>query len=165
MSKLKKPGVLLMSATIAPSKAMPGSTRNDPQVRLTDYIAALKFYQSIPSNVIDRIVFLENSDSDLTPLKNALAANSKMKVEFISVDSQYSPERGKGFGEFRMLDEGLEKSTFIGADDYVWKVTGRLIIRNIAALVVSAPADYEVYCDLRDVPFIGESLGGNLWME
>ena len=28
-----------------------------------------------------------------------------------------------------------------------------------------APADYEVYCDVRDVLRIGESLGGNLWME
>jgi hypothetical protein len=35
----------------------------------------------------------------------------------------------------------------------------------MAALVASAPDAYEVYCDLRDVPLIGESLGGNLWME
>jgi hypothetical protein len=72
---------------------------------------------------------------------------------------------GKGYGEFRMFDEGLANSELIKQSDYVWKVTGRLRILNIAALIRTSPQDYEVYCDLRNVPLIGESLGGNRWME
>lgn len=165
MSYLTKPNVILMSATITPSKDMPGSTRMDPAVRMNDYVEALKYYESVSPEVVDRIVFLENSDTDLTPLKNALQRASYNKVEFISVSSDYPPSKGKGYGEFRMFDEGLLASEVIKADDHIWKVTGRLKILNIEQLILSAPSDYEVYCDLRDVPIIGESLGGNLWME
>jgi hypothetical protein len=165
MLPTKPAGVVLMSATITPSKDMPGSTRMDPTVRMNDYMEALKYYETMPPEVIDRIVFLENSDTDLSPLKNALQKKSFSKVEFISVSSDAPPSMGKGYGEFRMFDEGLERSELIKPHDHVWKVTGRLKVLNMADLVRSAPADYEVYCDLRDVPFIGESLGGNLWME
>ncbi|MBB6132983.1 hypothetical protein HD842_001094 [Massilia aurea] len=165
MSNPIKPNVILMSATITPSKDMPGSTRMDPAIRMNDYIEALRYYEGVAPEVVDRIVFLENSDTDLTPLKNALQRKSYKNVEFISVSSDYPPSRGKGYGEFRMFDEGLLASESIKADDHIWKVTGRLKILNIKQLICSAPADYEVYCDLRDVPLIGESLGGNLWME
>lgn len=165
MSNLKKPNVILLSATITPSKDMPGSTRMDPVVRMNDYLEALKYYESISTDVVDRIVFLENSDTDLTPLKNALPRQSRKRVEFISVSSDYPPSKGKGYGEFRMFDEGLLASEMIAPDDHVWKVTGRLKILNIEQLIQSAPAEYEVYCDLRDVPMIGASLGGNPWME
>lgn len=154
-----------MSATITPSKDMPGSTRMDPAVRMNDYVEALKYYESVAPEVVDRIVFLENSDTDLSPLKNALQRTSYKKVEFISVSSDYPPSKGKGYGEFRMFDEGLLASEVIHQNDHIWKVTGRLKILNIEQLIRSAPEEYEVYCDLRDVPVIGESLGGNLWME
>jgi hypothetical protein len=143
MSNPIKPNVILMSATITPSKDMPGSTRMDPAIRMNDYIEALRYYEGVAPEVVDRY-------------KN---------VEFISVSSDYPPSRGKGYGEFRMFDEGLLASESIKADDHIWKVTGRLKILNIKQLICSAPSDYEVYCDLRDVPLIGESLGGNLWME
>lgn len=165
MTNLKKPNVILMSATITPSKDMPGSTRMDPAIRMNDYIEALKYYESVASEVVDRIVFLENSDTDLTPLKNALQRKSYKNVEFISVSSDYPPSKGKGYGEFKMFDEGLLASEIIQPDDHVWKVTGRLKILNIEQLIRSAPAEYEVYCDLRDVPIIGNYLGGNPWME
>ena len=165
MSNPKQPNVILMSATITPSKDMPGSTRMDPAIRMNDYIEALRYYESVAPEVADRIVFLENSDTDLAPLKKALQRKSFKNVEFVSVSSDYPPSRGKGYGEFRMFDEGLLASDVIKPDDHIWKVTGRLKILNIEQLIRSAPADYEVYCDLRDVPLIGESLGGNLWME
>lgn len=165
MPKPVTPNVILMSATITPSKDMPGSTRMDPGVRMNDYMEALKYYESVAPDIVDRIVFLENSGTDLTPLKNALQRKSYKNVEFISVSSDYPPAKGKGFGEFKMLDEGLLASDVIRPDDHVWKVTGRLKILNIEQLIRSAPTAFDVYCDLRDVPMIGESLGGNLWME
>jgi hypothetical protein len=154
-----EPNVILMSATITPSKDRPGSTRMDPAIRMNDCVEALRYYEGVTPEVVDRIVFLENSDTDLTPLKNALQRKSYVNVEFISISSDYRPSRGKGYGEFRMFDEGLLASELIRADDHIWKVTGRLKILNIKQLICSAPAGYEVYCDLREVPLIGESLG------
>lgn len=164
MPSRKPSNVLLMSATITPSANMPGSVRMDPAVRMRDYSEALKYYASLSDRFISGIVFLENSDTDLTPLKTALGKSTK-KVEFISVSSNYPPERGKGYGEFKMFDEGLAVSSLIKRDDHVWKVTGRLKVLNMELLVAAAPEDYDVYCDLRKVPLIGERLGGNRWME
>lgn len=72
------------------------------------------------------IVFLENSGTDLTPLKNALQRTSYKNVEFIGVSSDYPPSKGEGYGEFKMFDEGLSASDVIRPDDHLWKVSGRL---------------------------------------
>lgn len=56
---------------------------------------------------MDRIVFLKNADTDLTPFKYALQRKSHKNVEFISVSADDPPCRGNGDGGFRMFDEGL----------------------------------------------------------
>lgn len=37
-------------------------------------------------------------------------------------------------------------------------------ILNTEQLICAAPVDYQVVGDLGDMPLIGDSLGGNLWM-
>ena len=75
------------------------------------------------------------------------------------------PNFGKGYGEFKLLDQGLERSRVLRRSDVLWKVTGRLQVLNMTELIATAPADYDFYCDLRSVPLIGERFGGNDWME
>lgn len=166
LSTTQKPAVLVMTATITPPEGMPGSVRSDPTMRLDDYSRALKFYLSLPSCYVDRILFLENSGSDLSALRQvAKSVEHDKKVEFIGFIGDYKPEFGKGYGEFNMLDYGLSQYRFFSKTDVLWKVTGRLQILNLAHLIKTAPQDYTVYCDLRSVPFISESLGGNNWMD
>ena len=154
-----------MTATITPSAKMPHLTRANPEIRLQDYYQALKFYLEIPSHYIDRIVFLENSDTDLDRFRQLASNYPNKQVEFISVSSNYAVERGKGYGEFRMLDQGLEQCSSIAPDDVFWKVTGRLKVSNLQQLIETSPKNYLLYCDMRNVPIIGEKLGGNQWME
>ncbi len=168
-SLVAKPVTLLMTATINPPSGMMGSVRNDPDLRLKDYIDAFKFYLSIDDAIIDQIVILENSDSDLHVFTEiASEFKSKKAIHLVNTSSDYPAEKGKGYGEFWMLDQGIERifsSGAISKTTQIWKVTGRLMVKNIDALVRSAPSDYTIYCDLRNAPLIGESLGGNQWME
>lgn len=158
--------VLLMTATVRPPAGMPGSVRMDSRVRLAEYCDALSFYLALPDSCIQGIVVLENSDADFSPLEEIYTASgSKKNVEFIHTSSDYPPERGKGYGEFMMIDEGMAVSSMLRRAQHIWKVTGRLKVLNMEALVASAPDKYEIYADLRSVPLIGESLGGNHWVD
>ena len=155
-----------MTATISPSPQMGQTLRNNSAVRLNDYCEALDWYLSLPADVIDRIVILENSGSDLAPFAElAASAHSGKQLEIIATSPHAPPERGKGYAESLMIEEGLRRSRLLRADDVFWKVTGRLRVMNLPALVRSAPVLFDLYCDLRNVPLIGETLGGNQWME
>lgn len=151
--KNTKPVVLLLTATISPPKNCPDLKRNDPQVRLNDYLEALRFYLKIPSKYIGKIVFVENSDSDLSPLRNLVAHEKTDKtVEFLEYEggNDFPPEYGKGYGEMLILNYAMDNSKIISDDDIVWKATGRLALLNIEKLIRTSPTDLEIYCDLHN---------------
>ncbi len=156
-----------MTATITPPPNAPGLKRSDPAVRMQDYLDAFEFYLSLPDDAVDRVVLLENSDTDLTPFRE-LAARRKgaKRIELLGFQANdHDPNLGKGYGEFRMLDIGLERSILLKEPTPMWKVTGRLRIRNLARLVRFAPSGYQVYCDLRYVPIFADRISGNRWMD
>jgi len=162
----RTPAALVMTATINPPTGMPGVKRSNPKIRMDDYCKALSYYLSLPSHYIDRILFIENSGSDLSILKSiARSVEHNKKVDFIGFTGNYKPEYGKAYGEFNMLDYGISKSHLLSDIDIFWKVTGRLKISNLCRIIDTAPQKYQVYCDLRSVPFIGERFGSNNWME
>lgn len=164
-----QPATLVLTATIQPPPGMPGSVRNDPQLRLKEYLEAFRFYLSVDDALADQIVILENSDADLGPFARVAAEQQRSKrLQLINTSSDYPAANGKGYGEFRMIDEGLTRLISSGAirtDTPIWKLTGRLKLLNISEMLATAPVEYDFYCDLRSVPFIGERLGGNDWME
>ncbi|MEC5399290.1 hypothetical protein [Uliginosibacterium sp. H1] len=164
-----KPATLVMTATVQPPSGMPGSVRNDPQLRLREYLEAFRFYLTVDDALVDQIVIMENSDADLSPFARVAAEQGSTKrLQLINTSSEYPASKGKGYGEFRMVDEGLSRLIASGAvqmDTPMWKLTGRLKLLNIAEMLATAPAGYGFYCDLRKVPLIGERLGGNDWME
>lgn len=159
---------LVMSATVSPPKAMIGSARNDPDQRLLEYQEAFRFYLRLPDQYVDTLVVFENSGADLEVFRDiAVAAHSKKRLHLVNTTSNYPAEMGKGYGEFMMMDEGLATLLAAGVASHkkFWKVTGRLQIVNIEQMISRAPDDFEMYCDLRNVPLIGDALGGNRWME
>jgi len=153
------PTILLMTATITPPKNCPDLARVNPDLRMNDYYESLKYYLEIPSQLMDRIIFAENSDTDLTPLKEVLKFNSQnKKVEFISFPNgnDFPPEYGKGYGEMLLIDYALDNSKIINEDDIIWKATGRLILSNLPSLIQKTPQNYDLYCDLHnDYDFLG----------
>ena len=147
-----RPTILLMTATITPPKGCPDLARVDPVLRMEDYYESLKYYLDVPIQLIDRIIFAENSDTDLTPLHECLKFNSQKKIiEFISFPNGngFPPEYGKGYGEMLLIDYALDNSQIINEDDYIWKATGRLILSNLSSLIQKTPQNYDLYCDLH----------------
>ena len=148
---------------------MPGSANNDADMRLAEYLNALSHYLSQPDDLIQSVVILENSGTSAAPFQALFEqSGSKKSFSFISTTSDYDHTQGKGFGEFLMIDAGMKQLVESGGaseSTEFWKVTGRHQVINIAEMIRTAPADYDLYCDLRKVPLIGERLGGNRWMD
>lgn len=154
-----KPSVgvgLIMSATLVPPTA--AVARANPRDRLKDYLEALQYYLSLPQWAIDRILFVDNSDGDLEPLSDLVRHLPHDKdVELISFAGNDHPyQRGKAYGEFKLLDYGLANTTLFRSDDIVWKTTGRLKFLNLPEMIErSRGLRFDVLCDLHNVPGVG----------
>jgi hypothetical protein len=147
---------VLMTATLRPPAN--AVVRSDPQDRLGDYLEALRFYLDMPDDVVDRVVFVENTASDLQPLVDLARTHAHGKtVEFIGFwGNDHDPRLGKAYGEFKLMDHGLARATVLRPDDTIWKTTGRLKFLNLAAMarkVSKRPFDF--LCDLHNVPGVG----------
>lgn len=145
---------LLVTATISPAPGVPFLLRSDPSVRMADYVQALRFYLGVDTNAIDRIVFVDNSNSDLSPLRQLAEEARGMKdVELISYEGlNYPVEQGRSVGETHLIDHALAASRILsalGKNELFWKVTGRLRVRNLPQLVASTPDDCGLYIDFR----------------
>jgi len=126
--------------------------RPDPQIRLKDYEAALAFYLSDRCRYIDRLVFVDNSNSDISSLRE-LSQNAKKEVEFLSFDGlDHPPQCGRTYGEFKLIDYAINHSRLLAgmsACDTFWKVTGRYRVVNLDRLIATAPERFDIYVDLR----------------
>jgi hypothetical protein len=140
---------LLLTATIDPG-ATPFVERRDPLTRLRDYQQALEWWLSTAA--APRLVFCENSGFDLAPLIGLAERQSRCKVEFISFrGNQDAAAKGKGYGEFQLIDHAMRSSSFIASSDVVVKCTGRLTVRNGAALFREMAAmKFDVMCSLMN---------------
>jgi len=146
--------VLVLTATITPPAGAPLLARTDPLQRLDDYARALSFYLTLVGSTFDAIVFAENSGSDLGRLRRMAAdAGVADRVEFISFDGlDHAASRGRGYGEFKLVDHVMNESRQIDANTFVWKCTGRYVFENIVDLVRTRP-DVDLYCHFRDLPY------------
>lgn len=149
-----KAQILLLTATITPPTGARDLKRMDPRVRLDDYCRALDFYLGLMDRGADRIIFAENSASDLSRLE-AMAAERGLRerVEFISFYGlDYPPTYDRGYGELKLIDYTVEHSAFLRAlrPDYTaWKVTGRYIVRNLDQIIARQPEDFDFYINFR----------------
>lgn len=160
--------ILLMTATITPDNP-PELARVDPELRLGDYAHALAFYiDQLEADAIQGIVFVENSDSDVSSLV-ALAAGRGVadRVEFIANYGRNSyPGRHRSYGESRLLDHAMATSRLIadaGDRAIIWKITGRYQVRNLARMVKTAPRRFDLYCDVRNRPIAWLDLRFMAW--
>jgi len=100
-------------------------------------------------------------------------ANHEKTIEILPVPggNNYPREFGKAYGDFKMVNYGLSHSKILLPSDVFWKVTGRLQVKNIESLIQSAPKNYDIYCDLHNIPFVGKKLVignqifDNKWMD
>ena len=141
--------IVLLTACIDPG-ATSAVQRRDCSVRMEDYKAALHLWLNDPA--AQQITFCENSGYDLSQLavlNGSLASESS--IEFLSFHGNKRPEYGKGYGEMEILEYALANSRFIQSGSWVLKVTGRLYVRNVGAIIqqLQDPREFDVLCDLR----------------
>ena len=151
------PALVLLTATITPPSGVPALLRTEPADRLEDYRRALAFYLHLPPQTVNRIVFAENSASDLSVLEALVEERGQGKdVELLSFYGlDYPVEHGRGVGETRLIETALKRSDLLGGlgeDAMFWKITGRLQIRNLERLVATAPVNPRLYADFRRFP-------------
>jgi hypothetical protein len=157
---------VFLTATITPPQA--AVARNDPRVRLQDYLASLEFYLSLRTDIVDRILFVDNSGSDITQIEDFVRKRVNDKVvELISFEgNDHAVSYGKGYGEFKLLDFGVKHTSLLSEHDHFWKITGRLRLLNLEDMAAAITTDYDVLCDLHNFPLVGTGkLFGNHWMD
>ena len=149
--------VLLLTATVTPPAGVPALARVDVADRRADYRRAFSGYLDLLTNGVDRIVFAENSESDISDLADlASEKGAGDRVEFLSFNGlDYPPRHGRAHGEFRLIDHVVAHSATIrdgDPDQTVWKMTGRYLVKNLSAMIARCPNRFDLYCNLRDYP-------------
>ena len=127
---MKRRYIILLTACVNPC-GMPFTVLNDKSERLRQYREALDFYlreTTLP------IVFCENTLCDFSEdYKEHITAG---RLEYITFDgNNFDKSKGKGYGEALIMEEAFRISKLLGQCDFVVKITGRLIVRNISQLV------------------------------
>ena len=127
---MKRSYVILLTACVNPG-GMPFTVLNDTSERLRQYLEALDFYlneTTLP------IVFCENTLCDFSEDYKEYIASGRL--EYITFDgNNFDKSRGKGYGEALIMEEAFRHSRLLDQCNFVVKITGRLIVRNISQLV------------------------------
>ena len=127
---MKRSYVILLTACVNPG-GMPFTVLNDTSERLRQYREALNFYlneTTLP------IVFCENTLCDFSEDYKEYIASGRL--EYITFDgNNFDKSRGKGYGEALIIEEAFRHSMLLDQCNFVVKITGRLIVRNISQLV------------------------------
>jgi hypothetical protein len=149
--------IILLTATITPKQGVPNLKRVDPNQRMEDYRHALDSYLPLLGSTVDGIVFSENSNTDISILRNLIDEKKLSdKVEFIVFDGlDYPPHYDRAYGEFKLLDHTMQKSEMIcnhRESAVIWKITGRYKVTNLSQIILSQPSTFDIYCNFRNHP-------------
>jgi len=135
--------LLLTGAIDIGSFNVPSTTIVDVKERLSQYIKSIE-YAITHYKSISEIVFCENTDYifDYSPLKEKALLNGK-KLEVVSFKGDYSgiQRLGKGYGEGEIIEKALNKSEIMGRCDVFFKLTGRLVVKNMDEIIAATPSD------------------------
>lgn len=155
---MKTQNIILLTATIRPPSDVKNLQRTDVAIRLNDYIDALAFYLSkLNTGLIDNIVFCDNSNYDLTALRDAAGdLVSQGKVEFIGFNGlDYPSTFGRGYGEFKLVDYAMQYSCVMQAaaeQASIWKITGRYKLANLQTIITTKNPHTDFYCNCKNYP-------------
>ena len=141
---------LILTATINPGD-MPDLVRKDINTRLDDYKKSFKFWLMKPD--VKKIIFIENSNYDLSFFTN-LAKNYKDKeIEILSnnLNSGFDKNLGKGYGQFLCLDEIFKNSKLAKSSNYFIDVTGRHCVKNFETILKDIESNKsDIYINLSN---------------
>ena len=140
---------LILTCTINPID-IPNLVRKNYEIRLEDYKKSFNFWIRHPN--VNKIIFIENSNFDITYFKE-VAKNTTKRIEFLSNDlnNSFNKELGKGYGQYLCFKEIFEKSSVAQNTDYFFNVTGRHIINNFEKIFYHfSRKKNDIYINLSD---------------
>lgn len=121
---MEKSPVLLLSGSIVPHQKLSGGGRVNTTQRENDYFEAIQFYLMKGF----RVVYVDNSNTRSEKILNLKQKFKGLEYHcFVSSKSHL----GKSQGEVEIINYALKNSGFLGSVDYLIKITGRYIIKNI----------------------------------
>jgi len=116
-----------------------GMKRSDIGVRRNDYVRAITEWSNLSKELGFRILVVENSNS-IEVLRRDLLLLNNPNLEFVQLKEDFrSHHEGNSAGEYQMLKEILELGVIPSEIGLIWKVTGRLFVRNFNQIL---PTDY-----------------------
>ncbi|WP_452227731.1 hypothetical protein [Lacinutrix sp. MEBiC02404] len=133
MEILKKSVVLLLTGTINPNSFKTLVLR-DPEIRKKQYIDAISYYLQ---NTNYNIVFTENSGVSLKEYFKEYENRIEFLVYDLPKEENEANDKGKGFKELGIIDFSIKNSIKIKQADFIVKITGRLKVLNLNALVAN----------------------------
>ena len=135
--------LLLTGAIDISSFNVPSTAIVDVNERLLQYLSSIN-YAIFNYNTISEIVFCENTNYvyDYSSLIEKAAINGK-KLEIISFLGDYSTiqQKGKGYGEGEIIKYALYKSEILECCNTFFKLTGRLIVRNLDKILLTTNSE------------------------
>lgn len=123
-TKILNKRAVLLTGTIIPNSVY--TSYNNPQIRLKEYLFAIKFYKIHFKD--DDIYFLENSEFDLSNNSDFLMLKQEINFSLLKYNKSERYNEGKGYQEFEMLDSAVE-SLKNNYNSFI-KITGRYLISN-----------------------------------
>jgi hypothetical protein len=131
--------VVLLTSSIHPQFIDKKLGRNNPQDREKDCYEAVKFYLSKGF----KVVFVDNSNTRSELILNL--NNDFPSLEYLFFQTQRS-FKGKSHGEVEIMKYALEHSILLKEVDYLIKITGRYIIKNLQEILdLTNGVEKEIY--------------------
>jgi hypothetical protein len=140
LKKQKNNNVLLLTACVNPG-GMSYTKLQDANERLLQYKTALNWYLS-HTNL--PIVIVENTMTDFSADYQTYIDCGRL--EFITFDcNNFDKSRGKGFGEMLSMKYAFEHSVLLSHSSRITKITGRVIVKNINAILSRTKQGNDIY--------------------
>ena len=150
MTNIETELTLLITAAVRPAAGIVVS-RSNAEDRERDYLTSLgRHMRELPA--VQRIVFIENSGWPLDRFRDIARDNPHGKqVEFVSLPvGNFDVSRGKSYAELALLRDGIAASVLAKQSRVLGKLTGRLFLENMEAILRKLPDNFDLACDLRD---------------
>ena len=127
----------IITGTISPALQMSQLVVRDEEERLKQYVDSIKFI--LCSRAFTKVVFCENSNYGTKRLSYLTETARENGVELELFSFQGNTEKaciqGKGYGEGEIIAYVFLHSELIRTEDYFVKITGRLRVDNLKAIV------------------------------
>lgn len=134
---------MLTGAIDVQNPAVPANAISDPEERLAQYLNSIG-HAIDHYHLFNKIIFCENTgySHDYASLfEQAKKKGKELEVLSFIGNQQVIQQRGKGYGEGETIEYALKNSTLLKDRPSFFKLTGRLIIKNLDRIAASADAE------------------------